>query len=415
MEKTARKLELKEFALISPSIEAQEVFQAIQTVITPERIEQALEKSQGREKRKRKLPASLVVCLVIAMSLWSSDAMATVLKNLVHGLNRQWTKLGQYWIAPNSSSISIARQKLGCQVMSLLFHSIVRPKARAETPGAFLGGLRVMAVDGTVLDVPDSQANARVFGYPGSRKGTRAGFPKVRVVLLIEAGTHLITDALMCPYRIGERVRALKLLRSVNKSMLLMWDRGLHSYRMVNATITQGCEYLGRVPANVKFPAHKVLEDGSYLSWINPDRKSKKKGGTKILVRVIEYTIETEGEVKTYRLITSLMELALFPALLLAQQYHQRWEIENTIDELKTHLLGRKTPIRSLKPREVIQEIYGWLLGHYAIRSLMFQAAEPVNISPLRLGFTGTLKVIRRAMGDFQDLTSEQLPFFFHG
>ena len=187
---------------------------------------------------------------------------------------------------------------------------------------------------------------------------------------------------------------------------------GLHSYRMVNATITRGCEYLGRVPAHVKFPAHKVLKDGSYLSWINPDRKSKKKGGTKILVRVIEYTIETDGEVKTYRLITSLMDLALFPALLLAQQYHQRWEIENTIDELKTHLLGRKTPIRSLKPREVIQEIYGWLLGHYAIRSLMFQAAEQANISPLRLGFTGTLKVIRRAKSDFQDLTSEQLPFF---
>ena len=217
-------MQLKEFALISPSIEAKEVFQAIQTVITPERIEQVLEKSQGREKRKRKLPASLVVCLVIAMSLWSSDSMETVLKNLVNGLNRQWTKLGEYWKTPNSSSITAARQKLGCQVMSRLFESIVRPLATSKTPGAFLGGLRVMAVDGTVLDVPDSQANARVFGYPGSRKGTRAAFPKVRVVLLIEAGTHLITDALICPYRMGERVRALKLLRSVGESMLLMWD-----------------------------------------------------------------------------------------------------------------------------------------------------------------------------------------------
>ena len=135
-------------------------------------------------------------------------------------------------------------------------------------------------------------------------------------------------------------------------------------------------------------------------------------GLTKIQVRVIEYTIETDGELKTYRLITSLMDLALFPALLLAEQYHQRWEIENTIDELKTHLLRRKTPIRSLKPREVVQEIYGWLLGHYVIRSLMFQAAQQADISPLRLGFTGTLKVIRRAIPDFQDLKNEQLPFF---
>jgi len=137
--------------------------------------------------------------------------------------------------------------------MSQLFARTVQPLATFETKGAFLGGLRVMAVDGTVLDVPDSQANARVFGYPGSRPGTRAAFPKVRLVLLIEAGTHLIVDALMCPYRIGERVRAKKLLRSVTQGMLLMWDRGLHSFAMVQATLLQRCDYLGRVPANVKF------------------------------------------------------------------------------------------------------------------------------------------------------------------
>jgi hypothetical protein len=130
-----------------------------------------------------------------------------------------------------------------------------------------------------------------------------------------------------------------------------------------------------QVPANAKFSVEKVLDDGSYLSWIHPDGKSKKKGGTKILLRVIEYTIDTEQGQQTYRLITSLQDITLFPALLLAAEYHQRWEIENTIDELKTHLLGRKTPIRSLKPREVVQEIYGWLLGHYAVRHLMFQAA----------------------------------------
>jgi hypothetical protein len=220
-------VQLKEFSLISPKLEASLVFQAIQSAIAPEVIDQELEKSNSFEKRQRKLPSSLVVCLVIAMSFWSSDSMGTVLQNLVNGLNRQWTKLGQYWKTPTSSSISAAREKLGCQVMSRLFHSIVEPGATGETPGAFIGGLRVMAVDGTVLDVPDSQANAKVFGYPGSRKATRAAFPKVRVVLLIEAGTHLIADALMCPYPIGERVRALKLLRSVSESMLLMWDRGL--------------------------------------------------------------------------------------------------------------------------------------------------------------------------------------------
>ena len=163
-----------------------------------------------------------------------------------------------------------------------------------------------------------------VFGYPASRRGTQAAFPKVRLVLLIEAGTHLIVDALMCPYRIGERVRVKKLLRSVTEGILLMWDRGLHSYSMVKATLANRCDYLGRVPKNVKFQLGKVLEDGSYLSWIAPDGKSQKKGSTKIMVRVIEYTIDTDDSQQIYRLITSLTDITLFPALLLATEYHQR-------------------------------------------------------------------------------------------
>ena len=117
---------------------------------------------------------------------------------------------------------------------------------------------------------------------------------------------------------------------------------------MVRAVRAQKCDYLGRVPKNVKFPVALVLEDGSYLSWIAPDGKSKNKGGTKIRVRVIEYTIDTDGEPQISRLITSLTDIILFPASLLAMEYHQRWEVENTLDELKVHLLGRKTPIRSL-------------------------------------------------------------------
>jgi hypothetical protein len=146
--------------------------------------------------------------------------------------------------------------------------------------------------------------------------------------------------------------------------------------------------------------------------WIAPDGKSKKKGGTKIGVRVIEYTINIDGEEQIYRLITSLTDIVVFSALLLATEYHQRWSVESTIDELKVHLLGRKTLIRSQKPREVVQEIYGWLLGHWAFRSLMFQVADHAHISPLRLGFTGTLNVVRRAVPKFQRVEPEEIPFF---
>lgn len=408
-------MQLREFTLITPTIEAGQVFKAIESTIPIEVINDTVAQSNRQTQRQRKLPAHLVVCLVIALSFWSKAAMRDVLKNLVDGLSVQWTRLSQYWKVPNSASISEARQRLGPQVMRQLFEQVVRPLATPATPGAFLGEFRLMAVDGTLLDVPDSEANARVFGYPGTRFGNHAAFPKVRLVLLIEAGTHLITDALMCPYRIGERVRALKLLRSLQADMLLMWDRGLHSFRMVQATLSQNCHYLGRVPANVKLEAEQVLSDGSYLSWIYPDRKSKKKGCSRLQVRVIEYTIDASDQAESsqaYRLITDLLAPQEFPALLLAQEYHQRWEVENTIDEVKTHLLARKVPVRSLKPREVVQEIYGLLLGHWVVRSLMVQAAQIEGISPLRLSFTGTLHVLRRAVAKFQTVQADELPLF---
>lgn len=157
--------------------------------------------------------------------------MRDVLKNLIDGMSEAWVKVGKYWRVPCKSAITQARQRLGTRVMSQLFHQLVRPMATRETLGAFLNGLRIVVIDGTCFDVPDSDKNARVFGRPPCRPRTIAAFPKVRLVILVEAGTHIIFDALMCPYRMGERVRALRLLRSVNAGMLLMWDRGLSTLR----------------------------------------------------------------------------------------------------------------------------------------------------------------------------------------
>jgi hypothetical protein len=411
-------MHLKDFSLVSPAIPSGEILKAIEAAIPPEAIEKAIARCGALECRTRSLPAHLVVCLVIAISLWSNDSMRDVLKNLIDGLSETWVKVGKYWRVPCKSAITQARQRLGARVMSQLFHQLVRPMATTETIGAFIAGLRVVVIDGTTFDVPDSDVNARVWGRPGTRPGIQAAFPKARLVILIEAGTHLIFDALICPYRIGERVRALKLLRSVGQGMLLMWDRGLHSYAMVEATLATGCDYLGRIPANVKFLLEEPRADGSYLSWIYPSGKLRRKGCQPIQVRVIEYTIEhpnKSGDQITYRLITSLLNNELFPAELLAKEYHQRWEVENTIDEVKVHLIGRKTPIRSQNPREVVQEVYGWLLGHWAVRLLMFQAASSAGIAPLRLSFTGTLRVIRRAIPKFQRLQPEEFPFFSPG
>ena len=307
----------------------------LETVIPQDKIAQAIEQTQSQQQRKRSLPTHVVVALVVAMSFWASDSIVDVFKNLMAGLSGSWIRQLLRLKTPTSSSITEARQRVGPAVMTRLFELIARPLATVQTKGAFLNGLRLMAIDGTVFDVPDTETNARVFGYPGTRKGTQAAFPKARLVFLVELGTHLISDALLSPYRIGERVRARKLLRSVGKEMLLMWDRGLHSFKIVKEALDQNCHILGRVPANVKFEVVKTLPDGSYLSWIAPDRKSKKKGAKRIPVRVIEYVVEEKGVEQVYRLITELVDVALFPALLLACEYHCRWEAENTQGRIK--------------------------------------------------------------------------------
>ncbi|MHC5755222.1 MAG: IS4 family transposase [Nostoc sp.] len=402
-------MSLVNFEIIEACINPSELLLAVSQVIPSQTITRAIISTSSQEKRRRKLNSHIIVALVIAMNFWSGDSIVDVFKNLIHGLSSLQIPFLIRWKIPVSSSITEARQRTGAAVMTRLFEMVAKPKANVLTPGAFLGGLRIMAMDGTVMDVPETETNARVFGYPGSRPGTYPAFPKARLVFLVEAGTHLIIDALCSPYRIGERRSALKLLRSIDSSMLLMWDRGLHSVKMVNAVIKQKSHFLGRVPAHVKFEVVKTFKDGSYQSWIAPDGESKKKGATRISVRIIEYVIEENGTEKTYRLITDLMDISNFPALLLASEYHQRWEAENTLDELKVHLNGRKIPIRSKNPREVVQEIYGWLLGHYCLRCLMFQSAALKNISPLRLSFTGSLRVLRRAIPEFQRQINNQL------
>lgn len=386
------------FTLLTPNLEPERIGKALNEIIPLSTIEKAISQTKSEQKRDRVLPTPIIILLVISLNFWSADSVVDVLKNLVQGLMSELIPQKIRLKIPSSGSISEARQRVGAGVMTRLFHLICVMRATTQTPGAFLNGLRLMSLDGSLFDVPDTDNNARVFGYPGSRKGTKAAFPKARLVLLIESGTHLIVDALISPYKIGERRRAIQLLRSVGRGMLLMWDRGLHSYRMVYSALKQKAHILGRVPANVKFEVLQTLDDGSYLSWIAPDRKSKNKGATRIKVRVIEYVIEVDGEEIIYRLITDLMDINKFPALILAQEYHSRWEIENTLDELKTHLNGRKTMVRSKNPREVVQEIYGWLLAHYCIRATMFDAATEKGVSPLRISFTGSLKVIRRAV-----------------
>jgi hypothetical protein len=187
--------------------------------------------------------------------------------------------------------------------------------------------------------------------------------------------------------------------------MLLMWDRGFHEFDMVVATRQRGAYVLSRLPAHVKPLPLRTLSDGSVLAYLLPGEDGRRRRGERILVRVITYTLTDPalpGYGEEHRVITTVLNPRIAPAHAVACAYHERWEIELVIDEIDTHqrLVGRT--LRSLTPVGVIQELYGVLLAHYAVRWLMHQAALQAEIDPDRLSFVHALEIVRDAVPEFQ-------------
>jgi hypothetical protein len=405
------------------------LLEALEAALPDAAVEDVIERTGARERRRRVLPTHLVVTLVVAMGLWAAESMRHALATVVDGWHeareRRAGSLGAgavdpagrpRWRLPSTAAIVRARRRVGARLFRELFHAVAGPIATPATPGAFLGGLRLMAVDGTTLDVADTPENARAFGRPTTHRGPGA-FPQVRAVALIETGTHVLCDVVLRPFRGGEAPAARHLLRSVGPSMLLLWDRGFHGYDMIQRTRTRGADFLGRTKANVVLPPEEDLPDGSYLSTLYPSAKARRHRTGGLVVRVVEYALDTPAGPgrERYRLLTSLLDPAAFPAPTLAATYHERWEIETALDEVKVHQWAHPRPLRSHRPREVVQEVYGLLLAHLAIRTLMYQAALQDGVDPDRLSFTGALRVLRRAIPRAQRTPPKGRPFFANG
>jgi hypothetical protein len=396
---------------------------ALRLALPDQALDDVILASGAQEQRRRLLPARLVVALVIAMGLWARDGLRDVLANLVAGLREQDPSTWADWHLPAKSALTQARQRLGPRPLVLLFRRLAGPAATPATPGAFLFGLRLMAIDGTTLDVPDTPENAHCFGRPSTSRGLGVGaFPQLRIVWLVEAGTHLLCDAVLRPYFRGEAPAARQLLRSVGSGMLLMWDRGLHSYAMIGDTRGRGAEFLGRVGKALVLAPDQILTDSTFLARVYPSPKARRHQQDAILVRVIEYRIDDParpGHGQRHRLLTSLLEPDRYPAAVLAAAYHERWEVESTADEVKTHQADRRPapPVRSRRPREVVQEVYGLLLAHLAVRLTMAEAAAVAGVDPDALSFTGTLRILRRAVSQFQrgQMDPARLPFVWMG
>lgn len=384
--------------------------EAIEQAVPVATVQAVLAETGACEQRERKLNMLVTVLVTIAMNIYSRASIGEVMRKIAQGLRYIWPDPG--YRVPNDSAISQRRYQLGARPLVALFHRLCQPLATPATPGAFLFGLRLMAIDGSSENIADTPENAAAFGRFHADRGDSA-FPQVKAVYLAECGTHAIVDAGFWPCHTSERVGGFRLLRSVGPGMLVMWDTGFHDFDMFQVAVDRGAQVLARLPAHVKPQRVRRLPDGSHWATIQPSEYARRKRGECLRVRIIEYTITDPhlphaGEV--HRLLTTLLDPERYPAQELACAYHERWEIELVLDETATHQRLADRPLRSLKPVGVIQELYALLIAHYAIRSLMHDAARQANLDPDRLSFTHALAVVQAAIPEFQMTAPELLP-----
>lgn len=380
----------------------------IERVLPATDIAQLLAAEGVAARRVRKLDLLLTVLVIVSMNIYPYLSIGHVIQKLARGLRFIWPDAD--YNVPQDSAVSYRRYQLGAPVMARLFRHICRPLATPATKGAFCFGLRTMALDGTTEALPDTAANAAVFGRHHTDRG-EAAFPQVQCVYLAECGTHVIVDAGFWPIHTSERVGGRRLLRSVTADMLVMWDRGFHEYDMITGVQARQAHVLSRLPAHVKPKRVKRLPDGSWLAYIYPSDYQRRRQGERYLVRIVEYKVTDPALAdpnETHRLLTTLLDPVLYPAVDLICAYHERWEIEIAIDEIDTHQRLSAKTLRSLKPVGVIQELYGLLIAHFIIRYLMHEAAVQADIEPDRLSFVHAVELIKDAIPEFQMVAADQ-------
>lgn len=377
-------------------------------------LEEVINDTGCREKRTRRLPAHVMIRYVIAMGLFAGESCEEVMRRLVGSLKKMGSWSGD-WQVPTPSAITQARQRLGAEPLKELFGRAAVPVAQSGTKGAWLARRRLMAIDGSSFDVADTAENVAYFGRMGS--GLKASaYPKLRVTALVECASHAVVGAVLGSCRTGERTQAADLVGLLSPGMLLLADSGFYSWKLFNSFADTGGDLAWRIGASVSLGHVRWLADGSHLALIyrpglSADRRRRLvqaartggevPAGAARLVRVVEYTVpdrNPDGELIT--LITTIDDPTDVAALDLAAAYHDRWEEESALDEIKTDLRGRAGVLRSKTPDLVEQQMWGLLLAHYAIRALLVDAADEAGYDPDRMSFIRGLRVVRRQVTD---------------
>jgi len=382
-------------------------------VFTPELVDRVIDEAGVREQRKRALPARVVVYYLLAMVLFFQSSYGEVWNKLVAGLD--WARRFRVRLAlgmqPTPAAITYARQRLGWQVMQRLMERVAGPLAGQESESAFVSGMRLVAVDGMCLDVPDTPENADEFGYPGNDE-RRGPFPQIRVVGFGECGTRAVLAADCSPLSTGEQALTRRLLGKLNPGDLLAADRNFLSHGLLKDVLDAGVHVLWRAKSDIDLPVLQVLPDGTYLSRIaDPaaSRRLRRKGADPkdipgIAVRVVEYSVASEdgNEVsETFVLVTDVLDPRLLTPEQAAAAYASRWQLETCFDELETSIRGGAAVVlRSKSPPLIRQEIYAMLCCYQAIRTLISHAADTAGLDPGRISFTRARDAVRGRISD---------------
>jgi hypothetical protein len=363
-------------------------------------IRSALAESGKSSIRERDLPAHVVMYYVIAQALFMQVSQREVLRCLLEGV--RWLFGPKVSVkVTGKSGISQARTRLGWEPVKQLHDEVIEPIAVKKTKGAWYRKWKLVSLDGSTMDVADTKENQEAFGRPGASRGSSA-YPQIRFVSLVENGTHVLFGTEMAAYSTGEITLTKTALKRLKPGMLCLADRNFLGYELWKQAQATGADLLWRGKKHLRLEREKELADGSYLSRIYPSERAWRKKTTGIAVRVMEYTLEGVADAEPlYRLVTTILDHHTEPAEELAALYHERWEIETALDELKTHLRGAQIVLRSNTPDLVKQEFYGFMMAHFAVRGLMHEAALKADEDPDRLSFLHAVRVVRRKLTVF--------------
>jgi hypothetical protein len=368
----------------------------------PERVQQILAETGKASERERDLPAQVMVYYAIALALYMGSSTREVLRCLLEGLRWLWG--AEAVKVAGKSGISQARSRLGEAPLRRLYEQVVQPIAARATKGAWYRQWRLVSLDGSCLDVGDTAENGAHFGTPGASRGESA-FPQLRFVALVENGTHVLFGAQLGRYVDSETTLAHAALAALRPGMLCLADRQVFGHALWQRAAGTGADLLWRVKCNLRLPGETVLADGSYLTTVYPSEKDRRHRTGGVRVRVVEYRLEGIADTEPlYRLVTTILDEAKAPAAEVAALYHERWEIEGALAELKTQLRGARVVLRSKTPELVKQEVWGLLLAHFAVRGLMHEAALQADEDPDRLSFSHAVRVVRRKLPQFATL-----------